>query len=57
MIDDVTLGVGSAITRINARTVHACVISGALAVRHALRHDIGCNRKYHLMIKEIITNI
>lgn len=41
MIDDVTLGVGSAITRINARTVHACVISGALAVRHALRHDIG----------------
>lgn len=39
MIYDVALGVGSAVAGINTSTVDARVISCALAVRHALRHD------------------
>lgn len=40
MIDDVALGVRSAVARIGARAVDARVVARALAARHAFGHDV-----------------
>lgn len=40
MVDNVALGIGSAVARINTRAVNARVVSCAFAVRHTLGHDL-----------------
>lgn len=45
MIDDVALGVGPAVARINARAVDTRVIARAFAVGHAFGHDLRCNER------------